>query len=143
MGKKCCVENCRSGYYKKMVAGQRQYQQEDLYHGKKVRFYSFPNNQRERQMWLDSLPNRLSKVTKFMGVCSKHWPPDVAMRKNHGQVVPAVPPTIFPSLQALLNSSWEEADNLYLTLNLHEAEESSNDAKPSVWTGVESGLGGA
>ena len=44
--------------------------------------------------WLAALPNdpRTIKVTKSIGVCAAHWPPDVQLKKVQRHTYPAVPP---------------------------------------------------
>ena len=38
-----------------------------------------------RKAWINALPNKIDKVTKYIGVCEKHWPPDYEFfnRKGH------------------------------------------------------------
>lgn len=83
MGRKCSVFNCRSGY-----------------DGEKVTVYKFPTDEDERQQWISCIPNKFTKVTKYMGVCALHWPSDVRLvHKKQGRYpVPSIPPSIFQNI---------------------------------------------
>lgn len=48
----------------------------------KVRVYGFPTDTEECNRWLAALPNKIEKVTKNMGICQAHWPPDTPMTDN-------------------------------------------------------------
>ena len=41
-----------------------------------------PKDSDERKTWINSMPNQLSDATMDMGVCRKHWPADVAMKRT-------------------------------------------------------------
>ena len=45
--------------------------------GKKVKRlfynYGFPKDPTECHKWVSSLPNKVEKVTEYIGVCSRHW----------------------------------------------------------------------
>ncbi|GFO25688.1 hypothetical protein PoB_005219300 [Plakobranchus ocellatus] len=91
MGRKCLVGGCRTGYKSsgQVVATDR------------IRVYSFPKDEKSLQDWLlRCLPNRIEKVTEYMGVYALHWPENVPMCRRWKYQVPAVPPSIFPNVPA-------------------------------------------
>ena len=55
----CAVFGCKSGYKNHPYNGS---------------IYLFPSDEDERQSWIDALPNRDFKWTKYKGVCCLHWP---------------------------------------------------------------------
>ena len=59
MPRKCSVGECRSKY---------------LINPMKVTVYSFPTDKEEWERWVNALPNKIEKATKYMGVCADHWP---------------------------------------------------------------------
>lgn len=87
MGRSCSVGECKSGYGSKAYAGH---------------IYGFPPDEEEKREWLSTLPNFIdpNDVTKNMGVCDKHWPPGIPMKKRNKWMVPAVPPSIFDGIPA-------------------------------------------
>lgn len=90
MGRKCSVYGCNSGY-----DSQQQTQ--------KVTVYKFPDDEEECRKWVICLPNKISKVTKWMGICALHWPTDTPLQHNKKGSrfpVPAVPPSIFSNVPA-------------------------------------------
>ena len=88
MGRKCCVIFCKSGYEcEKKKPG----------FVKHVPVYSFPKNDDQKREWISNLPKstnimNITQVTKFMGVCRKHFRPDVPMRQVGNNERPAEPP---------------------------------------------------
>ena len=60
----------------------------------------FPTDSMKRKAWLDALPNKLDKITKYMGICEKHWPPhcrkEKSFRSRHE--TPVDPPSIFEGI---------------------------------------------
>lgn len=90
MGRKCSVANCRSNYTDET----------------KATVYGFPlKNEDQLDLWLAALPNviRKSDVTRFMGVCEKHWPHSAKMKSVRGKLVPATPPSVFPGCPSSFN----------------------------------------
>ena len=90
MPRKCCTvydgKPCRSNYD----------ETKNIRH-EKVTTYSFPDEPAERELWIRSLPNVLTcKISKNIGVCEKHFPPDCPrIKEPGGRLVPAVPPSSF------------------------------------------------
>ena len=70
MGRKCSVWGCFGNY------------DADT----KCTVYSFPTDIDERQEWIDALPNntkaKVTGITKYMGICQFHWPPNAPMKKS-------------------------------------------------------------
>ena len=91
MGRKCSVPGCKTGYTSANVIRTA-----------KLSVYGFPKDPNELQKWLSRLPNEISadSVTRNMGVCSLHWPPDVPLMRRARHMVPSIPPSIFPDVQA-------------------------------------------
>ena len=66
----------------------------------------------ERELWIRSLPNVLTcKISKNIGVCEKHFPPDCPrIKKPGGRLVPAVPPSSFgDTMQSVRSNSYSFA----------------------------------
>ena len=63
----------------------------------KVTVYGFPSDKEEQKRWVKSLTNVLAvEVTKNIGICEKHFPPDCPKRvAPGGRSVPLVPPSNF------------------------------------------------
>ena len=82
MPKKCSVGNCRGNYTSE---------------SEKVTVFSFPTDENERKRWLNALPNIIppEHVTKNMGVCCRHWPPDARTKSVKGHKIPIDPPELF------------------------------------------------
>ena len=90
MPRKCCTfydgKPCRANYAEtKMLEAE------------KITVYSFPSNPEEQERWKKNLPNVLTcKISKTIGICSKHWSPDCPMKKARGRfLIPTVPPSKF------------------------------------------------
>ncbi|KAG1683759.1 hypothetical protein GQR58_009762 [Nymphon striatum] len=83
MPKKCGVVNCNGNYTA----------------ANKCRVFRLPNEESERQKWLNVIPPRRNFVidhSKFYVICEKHWPQDAPMKKVPGGVTrPTCPPSIF------------------------------------------------
>lgn len=62
----------------------------------RYKIYCFPSDKEDLERWLSIHPNRLTKITKNMGVCEKHWPTDVPMSDSLRYPRPLLPPSIFP-----------------------------------------------
>lgn len=84
MPRKCSIGLCKSNYR----AGNQP----------RVSVYSFPNTEKDLDRWLSAIPHKMDKdkVTLNMGICARHWPDDVLMKRVKGHDIPAVPPSIFP-----------------------------------------------
>lgn len=90
MPRKCSVGFCKSNYDSTM---------------EKIRVYSFPTDEEEKQKWLNVLPNRIEKVTRYIGICANHWPENSPMIQVTRYARPSDPPSIFPSCpQSVLRS---------------------------------------
>ena len=83
MGKKCSVKGCKTGY-------------ESQKNQPKIPIYSFPNDSEEKGKWAESFPYEINKITKFMGICAIHFPPDVSVKHWSNFRIPLEPPSIFP-----------------------------------------------
>ena len=57
----------------------------------KVKMYPFPSDPESRQMWDNTLPNKLTEVI----VCIKHWPENHETFMKKGKVRPVNPPSEF------------------------------------------------
>ena len=71
--------------------------------------YRFPRPP-EQERWVTSLPNTLSSklfdkngiISRDIGVCTKHWPPDCVKRPvQGGSLRPVEPPSIFGTTDPL------------------------------------------
>lgn len=66
---------------------------------RKARVFKLPNDELERQKWIDVLPPRQDgfKINPAtFHICERHWPSDAPMKViPGGHTVPAVPPSIF------------------------------------------------
>ena len=77
MGRKCSTffdgKSCRSGY------------PDSKYDGK---CFSFPSNDIDKEIWVNSLPNYINTkdVTKWMGICERHWKPGYETKTVQGGV---------------------------------------------------------
>ena len=97
MPRKCCTlwdgKACRSNYDTTKTMPQM-----------KVTTFSFPEDPNERESWIKSLPNILTcQVSKNIGICEKHFPPDCPrVKKRGGSCVPVVPPSIFGTTKSSL-----------------------------------------
>lgn len=81
----CCVGGCKSNYKK------------DIEINGEVCVYRFPSTtdeERDRQLWFNSLPNKVED-TDTKRICQKHWPENFESIKRKGRDVPLNPPTIF------------------------------------------------
>ena len=81
MPRKCSVIFCKSNYDSTE---------------EKVCVYGFPNEEAEREKWIKALPNKISNITRNIGICVKHWPPDCPTRQVKRFKRPIEPPSIFP-----------------------------------------------
>ena len=61
-------------------------------------------NLSKHESWIKSLPNVLTcQVSKNIGICDKHFPPDCPrIKKPGGSLVPTVPPSIFGTTKSSL-----------------------------------------
>ena len=90
MPRKCCTfydgKPCRSNYDE--TKGKE---------AEKVTVYGFPSNPEEQGRWNKNLLNLLTcEISKTIGICAKHWPPDFPKKKARGGfLIPTVPPSIF------------------------------------------------
>ena len=98
MPRKCCTvfdgKSCRANYDETKNKSHE-----------KVTVYGFPRPP-EEERWVRSLPNILScKISKYIGVCAKHWPPNVPKVKVPGGAYrPTETPSIFGQTKQLLFS---------------------------------------
>ena len=68
------------------------------YSNRKVRVFQFPIDEKEKELWIASLPNfGLSgdNISKNMGVCELHWPKNYSTKKSRRWKVPTNPPSVF------------------------------------------------
>ena len=86
MGRKCCVEGCKSGYDS---------ENKNKKTPSNVVMHGFPADYDDCQSWIKAL-ERHKPVTKFIGVCSLHWPADVKLKRVGRHTYPSLPPSIFP-----------------------------------------------
>ncbi|PAA53827.1 hypothetical protein BOX15_Mlig027032g1 [Macrostomum lignano] len=82
MPMKCCIPYCKSNY---STVTER------------TTIFGFPKLQSDFEAWLKVLPSTIKKITKFMGVCAKHWPADAEMVKIKRFLRPVHPPSLFLS----------------------------------------------
>ena len=70
----------------------------------KVTVYGFPNEPEQQDCWVKSLPNKLTcKVSKYIGICAKHWPTDChKVKLPGGSYRPIDPPSIFNTNKSYL-----------------------------------------
>ena len=87
MGRKCSTLfdglSCDSGYKNSTYEG---------------RIFSFPPPGLECERWLNALPNYIdiNTISKWMGVCEKHWEPGYEYKfVQGGRIKPIHPPTEF------------------------------------------------
>ena len=64
----------------------------------KITVYGFPTDPVECDTWVNALPNKIEKVTKFIGVCRKHWPVHFEKITKKGSERPLYPPSLFPDI---------------------------------------------
>lgn len=85
MPRKCSAAGCRTGYDNC---------------ADKFNCYKFPSDPQELEFWCAALPNivKPANITKYMCLCSKHWPEDSPMVTSKGRERPSVPPSIFPNI---------------------------------------------
>ena len=59
----------------------------------KVSVYGFPKDENECKRWVESLPNKIDKPTRYMSVCSNHWMEGFETVRKKGREIPRYPPT--------------------------------------------------
>lgn len=81
MPQKCSVGGCHSNYSTT----------------KRYFIYKFPTDPDECEKWLSVSRNVIDKdaITKNMGVCRRHWPENITMKKLFGREVSDCPPSLF------------------------------------------------
>ena len=90
MPRKCCTiydgKPCRANY-----------KETKTHKSENEIVFGFPQDLQEQQQWKNSLPNVLTcEISKTIGICAKHWPPDCPKRPARGGcLVPTVPPSLF------------------------------------------------
>ena len=90
MPRKCCISNCRTGYDSK---------KDEATSNEKIAVYGFPSDKAECEMWIRVIPNVISNVSKYIGVCRKHWPLQMPTKAvKGGYIVPTTPPSIFHNI---------------------------------------------
>lgn len=104
MPRKCCTffdsKSCKSNY-----DGQPY-----------VSIYSFPSDADECERWVKALPNQLTcKVSRNIGVCAIHWPPNFPTVSVKGKKRPRDPPTLFGSTP----SSFVQQSPVYKTRDVN------------------------
>jgi len=72
---KCCVFGCKTNYLTDTT-------------NVKYILYSFPKDQEKLERWINAMPNKFSRITTNMKICSKHWPSDVKKEKPYRSKVP-------------------------------------------------------
>ena len=93
MPRKCCTfyngESCTSGYSKSTFTGH---------------VFGFPSNPTEQEKWLQALPNVVTKVTKYIGICELHWPRDYEYKTvQNGTKKTIHPPSLFGNTALTFN----------------------------------------
>ena len=89
---KCCVGSCRSGY----DAVKHSDENATL---EKNSVFAFPKDMENQQKWLKALPNIVSIVTPYIGICRNHLPKDAKMKAMPGGVcAPVEPQSIFSNV---------------------------------------------
>src|SRR5437867_4079358 len=82
---KCCIYGCTTNY-RKRKAGT---------------VYSFPADTKERDRWIQAIPNKNFKWTASKKICRNHWPPNTPTRlARSGSAIPTEPPSVFESVPA-------------------------------------------
>ena len=81
MVRKCSAPGCTSGYKT---------------NNNQISIYKFPDDEKSRNAWVKAMPNSVSKVTKFMGLCALHFPDCKKYKRAGRYMIPAEPPTFFP-----------------------------------------------
>ena len=89
MGKRCSADVCKTNYDSEKQKNKK------AKLDAKIRLFSFPSDPAKRTAWVSALPNVLEKVTKNMGVCEKHWPPNLPTIRVKGHDLPLNPPSIW------------------------------------------------
>lgn len=87
MVNKCCVPYCKSNYVSKKEENE------------KVSVYKFPNDEKDRNLWISAIPRQNLIVTKHTVVCRLHWPETeefISLRGRNSR--PKNPPSIFPNI---------------------------------------------
>ena len=84
---KCCVTLCKGNYASS---------------SKRVPAYKLPQYEKEKKKWISVIPRANLVVSKYTGVCGKHWPNDTEMVKFHGKLRPKNPFSVFPGIPSEL-----------------------------------------
>ena len=89
MPRKCCVFGWKTNYRS---------QQDKTMCGEinKITLYRFPKNkdERERELWIKSVPNANLNVTNNNVICQQHWPTNFDTIEVHGKIRPKNPPSV-------------------------------------------------
>ena len=88
MPEKCCVYGCKANYDSEKNRGLPS-----------VSVFRFPDNESDKQSWIDVIPNEDLRVTKRSVVCERHWPPNYPkMQVQGGNIRPTMPPSVWEGL---------------------------------------------
>ena len=98
MPRKCSVAN-----------GKNNYSSEKSKVTKPEHVYQFPTEENKRQLWINVLPNVLSKVSNHMGVCRLHWPEDIEMKSSHS-LFPGCPSHFLDKLLRRNQEMWKSVE---------------------------------
>ena len=82
MPRKCSVGGCDTNFASELKKREA---------NEKIPVYGFPEDYQERCSWITALPNKektVHNITRHMGVCGRHWPEGVRMRKRNRHLVP-------------------------------------------------------
>ena len=115
MPRKCSVGYCKSNYDST---------------AEKITVHGFRSDRNEQQLWLDALPNRIAKVTRYIGVCAKHWPEDTTLVKTTRFSRPRDPPTIFPNCPSSVSLSAPPPSR---NVQSRKVDSASRSAIPDEW----------
>ena len=60
--------------------------------------YLFPKDEKEKEKWIEAVPNANLRVSKDIVVCALHWPSGFEDIKVNGKSRPKDPPSIWPGV---------------------------------------------
>lgn len=90
MGRKCSIYKCTGGFDSETVRGI------------KKSVHKFPADSVRRNQWIEAIPRHAwtegKEITRFMGVCSDHWPEGYEKISVGRWLSPKHPPSLFPTV---------------------------------------------
>ena len=106
MTRRCSVGLCTTNYDSQQERKGKRKRKKEV-KKTKLKVFGFPIDREKCQQWLDALPNKIKydDITRNMGVCQLHWPPNYATIKRKGHLLPLNPPSVFVAPKSFCKQS--------------------------------------